>query len=82
MNSEGYAMIKSINYTVLLSILLFFTYSAVQGGWADRPKEGTQVVEKSKFLIDEGQKMVDDKCQDIVDTFKCQYIEDSSINKM
>ena len=54
-------MKKSINYTVLLSILLFISYSAVHGGWADRPKEGTKVVEKSKFLIDEGQKMVDIK---------------------
>ncbi len=65
MNSEGYVMKKSINYTVLLSILLFITYSAVHGGWADRPKEGTKVVEKSKFMIDEGQKMVDIKIQPV-----------------
>jgi hypothetical protein len=54
-------MIKIIKYTVSVSILLFITYSAVHGGWADRPKEGTKVVEKSKFMIDEGQKMVDVK---------------------
>ena len=50
-------MIKTINYTVSISILLLITYAAVHGGWADRPKDGTKVVEKSKFMIDEGQKM-------------------------
>ena len=54
-------MKKIIKYTVSVSILLLITYSAVHGGWADRPKEGKQVVEKSKFMIDEGQKMVDVK---------------------
>jgi len=54
-------MRKVISCLTVLILGLLLISSAVQGGWADRPKEGTKVVEKSKFLIDEGQKMVDIK---------------------
>jgi hypothetical protein len=54
-------MKKTISCLTVLILGLLLISSAVQGGWADRPKEGTKVVEKSKFLIDEGQKMVDIK---------------------
>ena len=54
-------MNKTISCLTVLTLGLLLISSAVQGGWADRPKEGTKVVEKSKFLIDEGQKMVDIK---------------------
>ena len=54
-------MKKIISCLTVLILGLLLISSAVQGGWADRPKEGTKVVEKSKFLIDEGQKMVDIK---------------------
>lgn len=54
-------MRKFISCLSVLTLGLLLISSAVQGGWADRPKEGTKVVEKSKFMIDEGQKMVDIK---------------------
>jgi hypothetical protein len=54
-------MKKTISCLTVLTLGLLLISSAVHGGWADRPKEGTQVVEKSKFMIDEGQKMVDVK---------------------
>lgn len=56
-------MKKNINLLSLVSLLLllFLVFPHAHGGWADRPKEGKQVVEKSRFMIAEGQKMVDIK---------------------
>jgi hypothetical protein len=54
-------MRKVISCLTVLTLGLLLISSAVHGGWGDLPKEGTQVVEKSKFMIDEGQKMVDVK---------------------
>ena len=51
-------MRKVISCLTVLTLGLLLISSAVHGGWGDLPKEGTQVVEKSKFMIDEGQKMV------------------------
>ena len=39
--------------------VLLFVISTAYGGVADRPREGKQIVEKSRFMIDEGQKMKD-----------------------
>jgi hypothetical protein len=50
-------MKKIISCLTAVSLVLLIIVSAVHGDWADRPREGKQVVEKSKFMIDEGQKM-------------------------
>jgi hypothetical protein len=57
MKEERIAMKKIINCTAAASLALCMLVSGVYGGIADRPREGKQVVEKSRFMIDEGQKM-------------------------
>ena len=50
-------MKKNIIYSAAAGCVILLIISAAYGGWADRPQEGKQIVEKSRFMIDEGQKM-------------------------
>jgi len=54
-------MKKNILTTVVAGIFLIFIFSYAHGGLADRPRDGKQIVEKSRFMIDEGQKLKDAK---------------------
>ena len=54
-------MKKNVFTTAVTGIFLIFIFSFVHGGLADRPRDGKQIVEKSKFMIDEGQKLKDAK---------------------
>jgi len=50
-------MKKNIICSAAAVCVLLLIISSAYGGWADRPQEGKQIVEKSRFMIDEGQKM-------------------------
>lgn len=54
-------MKKNVFTTAVTGIFLIFIFSFAHGGLADRPRDGKQIVEKSKFMIDEGQKLKDAK---------------------
>ena len=54
-------MKKNVFTTAVTFIFLIFIFSFAYGGLADRPRDGKQIVEKSKFMIDEGQKLKDAK---------------------
>jgi hypothetical protein len=57
-------MKKTIIYTAAMSLVLMFIVSLATADLTDRPREGKQVVEKSNFMIDAGQKMKDAKNPD------------------
>jgi len=51
-------------YTATMSLLLLFISSFAYGDSSDSARDGKQVVEKSKFMLDEIQKLKDTKNPD------------------
>jgi len=52
-------MKKNILYTATMSLLFMFIISFAYGGASDSARDGQQIVDKSNFMIDEGQKLKD-----------------------
>ena len=57
-------MKKSIMYTATMCLLLLFIISFAYGDSSDSARDGKQVIEKSKFMLDEIQKLKDTKNPD------------------
>jgi len=57
-------MKKNIHTTAVTGIFLIFIFSSAHGGLADSPRDGKQIVGKSRFMIDEGQKLKEVKNPD------------------
>jgi len=57
-------MKKNILCTATMNLILIFIISFAYGDLTDRPREGKQVVEKSKFIIDQAQKLIEAKSPD------------------
>jgi thymidine phosphorylase len=53
----GRFMKKNIVFVAAMSFVLLFFIPFAHGALADRPRDGKQIVEKSRFMIDEGQKL-------------------------
>ena len=52
-------MKKNIICSAAAGCVLLLVMTVAYGGWADRPQEGKQVADISRFMINEGQKMKD-----------------------
>jgi hypothetical protein len=57
----GCFMKKNVVFLAPMSCVLLFFISFAHGALTDRPRDGKQIVEKSRFIIDEGQKLKDAK---------------------